>query len=412
MERFNNRNTVLLLFLLAFALRVWSVGEPPYVIGDEFQFIPAAENFQKNGLYAPVVWLHPPLNFHVTAIGIKLFGNNAYGWRLPNVLFGSLSVLMLLLLALRLFEDRRVAWLSGLFFAIEPFHISLSRTNFMEIIPIFFFLLFVYAIALYMQGNERALAWAGIPLGLALSGKWYFVLPTLAVFAYLLLRIWSNRDGQDRILSSTYLASSGVVAGGVYLLLMYPWFKRGSNLLDFIIWQKDAYHTLQAMALDSFVDKFFSSSPSVPWHWFVKPLIHGEPIFVNAGWGKFFTFMSNPPIWLLTIPAAVYGLYYAYQRRERSLPLVLLLFASSYLQFILVKRPVFLYSAFAVLPFAYLLIAYSLASLTMGSGRSRKVFSILFCLTAVWGLYLYPFVTGRMVPAFLYSYLLSSPSLP
>jgi dolichyl-phosphate-mannose--protein O-mannosyl transferase len=86
--------------------------------------------------------------------------------------------------------------------------------------------------------------------------------------------------------------------------------------------------------------------------------------------------------------------------------LSLILFAAAYLQFILVERPVFLYSALPALPFAYLLIASAAAEVSGGSPRGRMLFAVLAAGAVLWGLYIYPLVTGRMVPAVLYDFLL------
>lgn len=408
MQRLNNRAVVFTIFLLALVLRFWGFAEPKLFIGDEFQFVPSAQKFFSTGLYEPNGWLHPPLNFHITMIGENLFGNNPYGWRLLNVLFGSISVLMLMLLAQRLFPDVRIGWLAGVLFAVEPFHILISRTNFVEIVPVFFFLIFIYAVLLFLQGNTRALALSGIPLGLAIAGKWYFVLP--AAFTALLVMIDILRSNENRIGKCALLLSSSITAFAVYMLLFYPWFQRGSGLADFFIWQYDAYRVLQTLTISDFLDGFFRASPSVPWHWFIKPLIVADPIVTYGSWGNFFIIMNNPPVWLLVLPAFLYLGRLAWRSRETSLVLVLVLFFSSYIQFVIVRRPVFLYSSFAVLPFAYLLIARALAELTGRSERGNYVFLGVLCAALIWGVYLYPFVTSRMVPIALYQHLL--PAMP
>lgn len=405
-----NRAVVLFIFLFAFFLRVWDVAIPAQFVGDEFMFIPSSENFIRNGLFSPNIWHHPPLSAHLTVLSMKLFGNNPYGWRMANVIFGSLSVLMLMLIAGQLFSDRRIAWLSGIFFATEPFHIVLSRTNFSEVPAIFFFLLFIYAIGRYLRDDAPALIWAGIPLGLAFSGKWYFMAPLFTVLLLLLIRLWTKPTGKDRIIKASYLASCLVTAAGVYLLSFYPWFQRGAGLYEFFLYQYDSYATLQALGADNFLSPFLKSSPSKPWLWFIKPLISGNMLYSDGLWAGFFVFMNNPPVWLAVLPSSIYALCRLKRKWDETLLLTLLLFISSYLQFVIVRRPVFLYSALPVLPFAYVLIASSAADITGDSHRGRKIFFLIMCGVMLWGLYLYPFVTGRTVPAFLYDYLL--PAIP
>lgn len=404
MRQPDNRIVVGLIFLFGLALRFWGIADNIFLTGDEFTFIPAAQNFIKTGHYEPIDWLHPPLNFYITVIGLEVFGNNPLGWRLLYVIFGSLSILMLMLLSQRLFTDIRVSWLAGVLFAIEPYHIQLSRTNFMEIVPVFFFLLYLFAIVAFLQGNVGALSMSGIPLGLAISGKWYFLIPAVCTAFFLALDP-GRKDG-NRLFRLMLLLSSGFTAFGIYMLLFYPWFQRGSGLTDFFIWQFDAYQRLQSLTLSDFLDNFFKTSPSEPWQWFIKPLITAKNLTLNRASGSFLVIMNNFPIWLMVLPSFAYLCHVAVKTRNRNLMFIQLLFLSTYLQFVIVRRPVFLYSSFPVLPFAYMLVAGALSDISGKSLSGRIFFVSVFFSAILWGIFLYPLNTNRMVPVALYRYLL------
>ena len=395
---------LLVLTLAAYLLRSWEVGMPGTYIGDEYQFIPSAEQYFLNGQFRPNQWFHPPFNLFVTRVGVLLFGDNSTGWRMMNVLLGSLTVPVLVLLARELFSDMRMALLAGLLLVFEPLHLLMSRTNFMEISPVFFFLLGFLGIVRYSRGSSRSLLWAGLPLGLSLAGKWYYLsaLLSLAVFASAIV-LRSRKEGPAWREVVYILACCIIVPAGVYVLTYVPWFQKGGNFPDFLLMQRDAYRALQTISLETFVDDFFRASPSNPWQWFSAPLVHGVLFARSGSGGRFFVFMNDPPVWLLAIPAVLFLAYRAVRRRDPflGLPLAALLF--TYLPFIAVQRPVFLYSALVVLPFVFLAVAYLLVSLCDRSGRAPLAYGSLMVLICLWGGYLYPFVTGRLVPIALYA---------
>jgi dolichyl-phosphate-mannose--protein O-mannosyl transferase len=401
--RKNGGIALLGLALAAFLLRAWGVSQPGTYIGDEYQFIPSSEQYFQNGQFRPNQWFHPPFSLFVTRAGMALFGDNSYGWRMMNVLFGSLTVLVLALLARELSGDLRVSLLAGLLLCFEPLHILMSRTNFMEVAPILFFLLAVYAVVRYVRDESRSLLWAGVPLGLSLAGKWYYLPALPAVIAFAAAMVLKARKGVPALKEVGYiLACCLVVPAGVYVLAYAPWFQKGGSFPEFLLMQRDAYRALQTIGLETFVDDFFRASPTSPGRWFIVPLVHGVLFDRSGAWGRFFVFMNDPPVWLLAVPACLFMAWRAARTRDPFLGLPLVLLLVTYLQFIAVQRPVFLYSALVVLPFVFLAVSYFLVALCERSGRARPAYGVLAAFVCLWGMYLYPFVTGRAVPIALY----------
>ena len=68
---------------------------------DEVHYLPAARAVLELNLATNVE--HPPLAKQIMALGIALFGDNPWGWRLPSLLFGTLA----------LFAAMRAAWFSS-----------------------------------------------------------------------------------------------------------------------------------------------------------------------------------------------------------------------------------------------------------------------------------------------------------
>lgn len=401
MGTMSNKYSLILIGVLALVLRFWGAFDVTSYVGDEWMYIPSSQNFLDHGHFAPDIWSHPPLYSYILCGSIALLGNNPYGWRLPNVLLGSLSVIALILLGLELFADKRIAFAAGLLLAVEPFAIFLSRTSFMEVPAVFFFLVAVYFIVRYMKGSINALYAAGIFLGFSIALKWYYVAAVAALFLF--TAVFRLKHDGPRWLGVAHVFSSLVILPiSIYVIAFYPWFQRGYLISEFIGMQADIYRYNQSFILQTFGDSFLRSTPSSPSAWFVKPLLSIDLFNRQGTLGQFFVFMNNPPVWLLTLPALGYALYRIGKNNDRYLILTVLLFISTYLQFVAVNRPIFLYSAITVLPAVHLLVAYFLVSL-LSRLKNANYFTVLMTLILCWGLYLYPFVTSRFVPIILYS---------
>ncbi len=162
------RNLVLLvlIFILALSLRIFSLGSLPQSFHTDELFA---------GYVGKYIWLHGqdiygnvfPLYFDkfgdFRPIGIfwfsglssSLFGLNEFTVRLPSVLFGALTVVPVYLLVKELFKKEKIALLSSLFLAIFPWHIVLSRATSEGVIGMFFLILSVYFGFMYV--NKRSL---------------------------------------------------------------------------------------------------------------------------------------------------------------------------------------------------------------------------------------------------------------
>ncbi|EKD80529.1 MAG: dolichyl-phosphate-mannose-protein mannosyltransferase family protein [uncultured bacterium] len=113
-------------------------------------------------------------------LGMLLFGENSFGWRVGSAIAGIISIYGLYLLVLRLTSNHRLALLSAFLVSIEGLHIAQSRVAMNDT-----YMLCFYIWALYAAVKSR---WknAAILYGLALGSKWsaiYGVIPL--AFLYL-----------------------------------------------------------------------------------------------------------------------------------------------------------------------------------------------------------------------------------
>ncbi|MEM4574305.1 MAG: glycosyltransferase family 39 protein [Candidatus Caldarchaeum sp.] len=148
---------------------------PPFdgcgFIFDEAHYIPAVRKM----LMGEAVNLeHPPLSKWVIMLGVSMFGDNPWGWRVPMVLFSALTIFTVGLLAKRLGGDKYVLPAQLLLFTDITFF-NLGGVGILDPPALFFMTLSAY---LYVSGRK---ALAGVAAGLSMLAKssGILVIPTL-----------------------------------------------------------------------------------------------------------------------------------------------------------------------------------------------------------------------------------------
>jgi 4-amino-4-deoxy-L-arabinose transferase-like glycosyltransferase len=196
----------------ALALAFWLATLPfltvvPHAYFDEVHYLPAARELLVLGEFTNRE--HPLVGKELIALGIALFGDNPWGWRLLPTLFGTLA----------LFANMRALWFAtcsrfatlayGVLLA-TGFHLFVhARIAMLDIFYLAFLSLaawqFAAAIRQPEQGRWR-LALTGVALGLAMGSKWNaLVVATLPGLNFLIARALA---GRRRLLLSS-------VAGGL-----------------------------------------------------------------------------------------------------------------------------------------------------------------------------------------------------
>jgi dolichyl-phosphate-mannose-protein mannosyltransferase len=391
-----------MLFLLAFGLRFYDFSYPDFKWMDETGHVPAAMNYWNNGQFEPDNWEHPPLR-HIILYGfLQVFGDNPAGWRMRNILFGALAAALTYLFAREVSGSRETSLMAGLLLATDPLHVVLSRYTFCEVYGGAFFLA---AVVLYLKHNRRS-SWlmsSAFFMGFALATKWNYVPGWLLLLLLALYESDNYRNFRTALfITSTYL----LIPLGVYIISYYPWFGRGYSPGEFIEFVANIYHSFQLYQPHSYDPGLVFLSHTSAWEWFVRPIVVGQGTYIGANRGEFILFVNNLPIWILTIPSLIGAGILAVRRRSRTIALPALFFCASYMLFLFVRRPAFLYSVTPLLPFAFTGIAYGISQLAVRFGT--RVYYVFLAAILSWNLYLYPLVTAKQVEVASYSFILNT----
>ena len=96
--------------------------------------------------------VHPPVGKWCIALGLKLFGGagNPFAWRAATALAGTIAILLLCRVALRLFHNLPIALTAGFLMAIDGLGIVMSRTGLLDN----FVMVFVLGAWLCLMGHR------------------------------------------------------------------------------------------------------------------------------------------------------------------------------------------------------------------------------------------------------------------
>ncbi len=224
-------------FVLSFVGYWW----PPDKVFDEIYFARAGEEYLQNlRIYENT---HPPLTKLLVTISMMLFGgmphghglggwtglnaivghmkngDNAYGWRFLDVVFGALVVMLLYAFAKRITGSTLFAALAALLLTADGMHFVQSRIATPEGFVIFFATLATYAFYRFWissQAGERT--YVEVP-GWAFAAGAAAALVAAAVLAFAGRAVWKF-DTATTVIAVLYLACGG------YLIVRYIGFPR------------------------------------------------------------------------------------------------------------------------------------------------------------------------------------------
>lgn len=110
-----------------------------------------------------------PVYFYLTDIGYKLFGVNAITSRLVGIIFGTLTIVVVYLLAKEILKEEKYALLAAFFFAVSAY--AIRNNTEMDGIAIFFIMASVLFYIKGLREKDNYFLPAAVFLGLAVLNK-------------------------------------------------------------------------------------------------------------------------------------------------------------------------------------------------------------------------------------------------
>ena len=204
------RLAILAVTLFGGVLRFWRLDRPHLLVFDETYYVKEGWSMFKAGYELkwagegkvvdpkwnagdvnvftgdPEFVVHPPVGKWMIGAGEWIFGpTSSWGWRFSAALVGTVSILMLALIARRLFDSTLLGVIAGLLLAVDGEHFVHSRTGLLDIFVMFWALASFGCLLIDRDHGRRRLAERiadrnerGLPLGVLGPGlglRWWRV---------------------------------------------------------------------------------------------------------------------------------------------------------------------------------------------------------------------------------------------
>lgn len=335
----------LMVAVIGGILRFFRLDDPGTLIFDETYYVKDAYSYLLSGyerewpeepdadfnagntsviLGTPDYVVHPPVGKWMIAFGMAVFGSdNAFGWRFSAALVGTVSILLIALIAQRLFGSPVLGAVAGLLTAVDGHHLVHSRTSLLDVFLMFWLVVAFGALLLDRDQGRRRLAaklsalvppgsrtpspaalvygpwlglrpWriaAGISLGLAMGTKWSAI-PYIAAFG-LMTVLWDMNA--RRVAGVRRWVSGAVVRDGLQAFVSIVPVALASYVASWTGW---------FLSADAYNRQWAADNPAPVWDWLPGPIrsladYHRAAYTFHEGLGSDHVYESTPWSWLM-----------------------------------------------------------------------------------------------------------------
>ena len=388
-----------IITIFSLIIRIWHLNLPKGYIFDEIYYAKNANSLIEHGVElneqggADFI-VHPPLGKWLIGIGIKIFGNNEFGWRIIPALVGTACVILIYLIAQRLFNSIFLSSTAALLMALDGLALVMSRVALLDIFLMFFILLCCY----FILTNNLWLS--GVAIGLAGASKWsgFFLIPLIIALTI----NWKNLQ-----LSSLLrrLVQFIFIPIGVYFITWIGWIlnsngwgrQSGGNLFT-SLWK---YH-IEILNFHRELSEKHAYNAN-PWSW----LVLGRPTSFYyespsdcgaASCAQEILAIGTPVLWWAGVfaIAVTAGLFIV--SKDRIAAFILAGIAGTYLPWFLIQgRTMFYFYAISILPFLILALIYTF-NWALKYKDYRKYIGAFIIVVAINFIYFLPIFLGIQMP--------------
>ena len=169
-------------------------------------------------------WTHPPLAKEFMVLAISIFGDNSFAWRFFSALFGFGVIILIYLIAYKLFKSRMVALFAAFVASMDGLLLVMSRIAMNDM----YFLFFILLAFLFFLNNRKFLM--ALSLGLSVAAKWtgLFGIGIIGILflSQLFLKFYKKQENKRKILKNFISAPLYflIIPLLVYLAVYLPFF--------------------------------------------------------------------------------------------------------------------------------------------------------------------------------------------
>lgn len=397
--RFRQILPISIITIFSLIIRIWHLNLPKGYIFDEVYYAKDANSLIQHGVElneqggADFI-VHPPLGKWLIGIGIKIFGNNEFGWRIIPALVGTACVILIYLIAQRLFNSIFLSSTAAVLMALDGLALVMSRVALLDIFLIFFILLAFY----FTLTNNLWLS--GVAIGLAGASKWsgFFVIP-------LIIALTINWKNFQLSILLRRLVQFILTPLGVYFITWSGWIlnsngwgrQSGGNLFS-SLWK---YH-IEILGFHRDLAEKHAYNAN-PWSW----LILGRPTSFYyespkdcgaASCAQEILAIGTPVLWWAGVfaIAVTAGLFIV--SKDRIAAFILAGIAGTYLPWFFIQgRTMFYFYAISILPFLILALIYTF-NWALKYKDYRKYIGVFIIVVAINFIYFLPIFLGIQIP--------------
>jgi dolichyl-phosphate-mannose--protein O-mannosyl transferase len=418
-----------LITIAAGLLRFIGLDMPKTLVFDEVYYAKDAcwyvtSSSQLCNVTTETTQVHPPLGKWLIALGIRLSDFNSYGWRVTCAVAGTITIVLVYLLARRLLRSTLGAAIATGLLAIDPLHFVQSRTSMLDI----FVPMFGIAAVLFVVYDRDQLVtgprpsgllqrpWrlaAGAACGAAVASKWSGIFYLVLIVG--LTIAWEigvrRRDGEGNV--ALRFLRTEALSIVVWLVLvpvvvyLFTYIGRLDGSFTSLPWAEGSWgralwdrHKYMLDFHTNLTSTHGYQSPAWSWIALKRPVSYFFDTDANGNYREVMA-TGNPFVWWLSAVALIYCAVNWVRRRSLASPEGVILggFLINYLPWIALglisqRSAVFIFYLLPVIPFMCLALGY--VATKIGDTWEARAAIGVFAVTALglFGFY-YPLLTGR-----------------
>jgi Gpi18-like mannosyltransferase/4-amino-4-deoxy-L-arabinose transferase-like glycosyltransferase len=375
------------LLVVAAATRFWHLGHPNAIVFDEVHFV--AEQARHYLHAEPFLDPHPPLAKLIIALGIMIFGDHAWAWRVGNAILGTLLVGVTYLLGRRMMRSRMAGAFAAGAILFDGMFLVDSRIAVIDIVyltlaAISYALLLRLIDARDLLSRRRVMPWLGLALGLCVGSKLYIPAVTFLLVVgfmiYVLARDMRSDPRRDqRIIAAVALV--GGVASIAYISVFLPKYYLGwwGGIADLFHYYKEViwYEKSVSSATHPYASPWWS------WPLMLRPIAYWQN-FPKTGnvatvWGG-----GNPALWWAGLTAITITAVRAFERPSLERSFLVIGYLGYLVIWVPIGRTLFLYHYMGSIFLAYVALGAVLTQFWDGSAEPWEHLAFLLTMMPVY----------------------------